>query len=459
MRYITSFEDIYTVESLLRRTFPVDINGWEYRGKIYKSVLGGVVEFGHVKDQRWLIFAEDNLDAVVFVSIRNRGTAAYICFLASNPDKKGQGLGRTLLTEVMTHLNDKYRVQHISLTCYDELVSYYQRFGFRWLYKKSKLNYLEYRVFLKIHVSQENNPQHIVQWALSQALLQPGKKIMSCERWEESDFIWKPTCRGINRDLIWGLIKNGSLINHFPESYLLTSKDKLQDRLERDFPDTFIPPVYGSKLIPRCFGEKVWITKPTNGFGGGGIEILDDQTEVQKQIRGGGRLVQKYLENPLLLNGRKFDMRIFVLMTPDETLIFRRCYLRKCLNPYEPGNLRDLSRHLTNTCYQLTFAQTESEKNSLHEFGDGYMTEILDWLREITRWMSTVITQRPECCFELFGLDVILDENSKPWLLEINTNPSLDMSTDVTRELIPELLKAVMSKVFNKNSDVNESWY
>jgi len=33
--------------------------------------------------------------------------------------------------------------------------------------------------------------------------------------------------------------------------------------------------------------------------------------------------------------------------------------------------------------------------------------------------------------FELFGLDFMVDEDFKPWLIEVNTNPCLEMSSPV----------------------------
>lgn len=45
--------------------------------------------------------------------------------------------------------------------------------------------------------------------------------------------------------------------------------------------------------------------------------------------------------------------------------------------------------------------------------------------------------------FELFGLDFMLDERLHPWLLEINTNPCLELCCGVLSRLIPAMLENV----------------
>jgi D-alanine-D-alanine ligase-like ATP-grasp enzyme len=47
--------------------------------------------------------------------------------------------------------------------------------------------------------------------------------------------------------------------------------------------------------------------------------------------------------------------------------------------------------------------------------------------------------------FELLGMDIILDENLRPWLLEVNNSPSL--ATDSPLDL--SVKKELIADVFN----------
>ena len=43
-------------------------------------------------------------------------------------------------------------------------------------------------------------------------------------------------------------------------------------------------------------------------------------------------------------------------------------------------------------------------------------------------------------CMEIFGYDFMVDNKMQPWLIEVNTNPSLEESSTLLRKLIPRML-------------------
>jgi D-alanine-D-alanine ligase-like ATP-grasp enzyme len=53
-------------------------------------------------------------------------------------------------------------------------------------------------------------------------------------------------------------------------------------------------------------------------------------------------------------------------------------------------------------------------------------------------------------CFEIFGCDFILDENYKPYLLEINMNPGLEISSPLISQLVPRMVDDALKLTIDK---------
>ena len=44
-------------------------------------------------------------------------------------------------------------------------------------------------------------------------------------------------------------------------------------------------------------------------------------------------------------------------------------------------------------------------------------------------------------CFELMGFDIMIDNQMKPWLLEVNSSPAMSMDGPADQRVKPDLLK------------------
>lgn len=62
---------------------------------------------------------------------------------------------------------------------------------------------------------------------------------------------------------------------------------------------------------------------------------------------------------------------------------------------------------------------------------------------------------RQKCCFEVYGFDIMFDQDLKPWVLEVNCLPSLSSSSmfdkQVKTQLITDTFSLIGVRGYNKN--------
>ncbi|XP_023340842.1 tubulin polyglutamylase TTLL4 isoform X2 [Eurytemora carolleeae] len=296
-------------------------------------------------------------------------------------------------------------------------------------------------------------------------------------------------------------LKQAVKINKFPAFRDLNRKDLLWKNFRRmqlifgkqEFgfhPDTYYLPEEASELHKRMKMEnyeEVYIVKLPNNFCGIGACVVRHPSKIphkkkvhqeknKKVIKEDPIIVQKYLTKPYLINGYKFDFRIYVLITSIAPL---RIYLYKdglVRFATEKFSLKD--EDLENTFIHLTNFTVNKNGESVTDFPPGCQVnkwtiyQLWEYFKKKGEdpsvfWeaVKDVVIKTVLCAHEkisrevennspsfynnynLLGLDIFIDENMRPNLLEVNTIPSLfinsiskDIDTNIKGPLVAETL-------------------
>ena len=126
-----------------------------------------------------------------------------------------------------------------------------------------------------------------------------------------------------NRGVL-GLKCKLDLALHHKAIFLLQNYARMREQFGKEewsyMPHTYILPGERDQLRRKMRKVKnsFWIIKPPNLFCGMGIKVINDFKEVP--VKKGPLCVQRYLKKPLLIDGLKFDLRVYVLVTSVEPL-------------------------------------------------------------------------------------------------------------------------------------------
>ena len=198
---------------------------------------------------------------------------------------------------------------------------------------------------------------------------------------------------------------------------------------------------------------------------------VKDKNKNKKTYQSSKLILQKYIEKPLLYHQRKFDMRVWVLLTHKmEIYVFKEGHLKATSYDYNI-NSSDTYVHLTNYSVQKhskLFSKFEyGNEISFKRFQDSLKNEHklnIDVKRDIFPKLCNIIRISIEAvkdeinkfgrkgCFEIFGYDFMFDKDINPFLIEINTNPGFEISSPLISKLVPRMiddaLRLTVDKVF-----------
>eukprot|EP00658_Telonema_sp_P-2_P036126 TRINITY_DN26184_c0_g1_i1.p1 TRINITY_DN26184_c0_g1~~TRINITY_DN26184_c0_g1_i1.p1 ORF type:complete len:455 (-),score=105.83 TRINITY_DN26184_c0_g1_i1:123-1487(-) len=308
-------------------------------------------------------------------------------------------------------------------------------------------------------------------------------------------------------------LKPWQCCNHFPGMGQIANKarmakqlDKMARKFPKDYnfyPKTWVLPgeidTFRAQFDDKGESKQWYIVKPDGGCQGKGIFLAQSFDKIL-QAGIGTSVAQTYIKKPLLIDGLKFDLRLYILVgavRPElQVWAFNDGLVRLCTEPYtKPSreNQDDVCMHLTN--YSLN---KHSEAFQESDCGDGTdeaskrsLSWFMSWLQQehdikkasklwsqmLSVCLKTILSvyptlqteydkvfgmqsgsttqgasclsseeqwQLPSRCFEILGVDLMIDSTLKPWLVEVNHLPSFGTDSPFDASLKHKLLHQAM---------------
>jgi tetratricopeptide (TPR) repeat protein len=231
------------------------------------------------------------------------------------------------------------------------------------------------------------------------------------------------------------------------------------------YPESFVLPEDRAALLDYAARESgaSYIAKPPRGSGGQGISVTRDVHALADRM---DVVVQRYIERPYLVDGRKAHVRLYGLVTsvaPLRAYLYREGIVRFAPDLYDlsDAGLANVHAHVTNTALHLDHPTLEvsedpAQENVGHVWtlgaylkrmkADGRdIRAVRRGLRELGKGFVDMLcadglferqaraAPRRAFGFKMFVLDVLIDADARPWLIEMQHMPALRGSPLVER--------------------------
>ncbi|XP_029650724.1 probable tubulin polyglutamylase ttll-15 isoform X2 [Octopus sinensis] len=266
------------------------------------------------------------------------------------------------------------------------------------------------------------------------------------------DVLWSHEYPFEELDHVIRRMKPGQKVNHFPGSGYITNKVSLATSEFKFVPKAFKLPEGKTKFqnYIKRFPNKLWVQKSNNHRG---IRILaPNELDLSKE----GTFVQEYISDPLLIDGHKFDIGVYAVLTSINPIrayvVETEALFRFCPVKYYPFDASNVDKYVVGdiytalwkipTFYKLykqrgfTFKESfnyylKSQGQSPKEFWDKLKMAIASVYIEKEKFLIQANShfKSSRNFFELVRFDFVLDKDFNIYLMEANMSPNLSSRT------------------------------
>lgn len=197
----------------------------------------------------------------------------------------------------------------------------------------------------------------------------------------------------------------------------------------------------GEAVSPVSPDNDWWVVKASRGNGGKDIWIIHpgnfrDVISNQGMPQGEELVIQRYVHNPLLIQGKKFHYRCYAMILGDMSgHVYQHGYVLRAGLAYDcqrDGTELDLCKHISNLSVNKHIPGHPGQVpcHLATEQPEHYAQIQRIWAEVTTAAEPYLRHQTSRHHFEFYGIDIIVDSAPTPtcWLIEINRLPGLESS-------------------------------
>ncbi|XP_061172452.1 probable tubulin polyglutamylase ttll-15 [Saccostrea echinata] len=243
-------------------------------------------------------------------------------------------------------------------------------------------------------------------------------------------------------------LKPHQKVNHFPGSGYITNKVSLAVSNNPYIPRAFKIPKEKDKFYQYAeeHPNTLWVQKRNSHRG---IKIKHVQ---ELDLSDEGSFVQVFVDQPFLIDGRKFDIGVYTILTSIDPLrvytLESEALFRFCSQDYYPFDARNINKYVVGDAYMPVW-EIPSLKKLYRELNFNFKESFDAYLesqghnakklwRDISAAIKTVYLQKEAAIissaskysssrnfFEMVRFDFALDEDLNVYLMEVNMSPNL----------------------------------